>query len=896
MERRGVSSGSKGIVMEFDDLSDFMSMTGIKPQRSVPDISKPWMKYHEFVLVRSVEQVREIVDKCIEAKKCSLDLETEGLDNRIRYVNGKPETVHKIVGYCISYDGKTGYYIPVRHKPEDGEEDLNLPAEEVEAEITRLCKAAQPEPFEGETDLSFRKFKTPPRVVIYFWNAKYDQEMLYPVTGIDWWHPESFEDGYLAGFVIYTGDKGLGLKPKAKQKLKDPEGNPYEMIELKELFVKGRKIQFDKLSPDEPGVIRYACSDAICTYLLCEQPDFIPLAHQKYAFTYRLEKMVVQVIRVMERNRVKISREKIRVMLEANLAKLEEVEQRIKKLAAAKGFHDLEVRSLPQLGEFLFGEKGLDISPKPPRSEKSGQYQTGADVFEELVKENPNAPDVLKWVLEFREYDKLHGTYLKNLYENPDENDELRFGFKQTGAETGRFSAPAGKPEDGYSGVFIHGIPATSGMRDSFESRDEYIIVQCDYSGQELRIAANNSGEPVWINEFLHGSGDLHTITAKAFFNTDKPTKEQRGKAKAANFALVYGGGPSAIVRATGCDKMEGARRKAAFDKSVPTFAKWVKTQHAKVKKDRGIWNAFGRWIAIPDANIQPGQIPANGKRPLDEEEAKKVRAACERYSTNYPTQSAGADIMKIALVLLHKEFHKRGWLRSSGDDSVRMLLTVHDEIVFEIRKDRVQEAIPVIVKIMASPANIPKPPFAPKWQVPLVVEPMIGLSWDAQIPWEMVAHGKPYDGGEIPENHEVIGDRLYHKVPEWLQGHVHREVEGEPAPTATSAPQPKGVRKEKEVQAPSAPQPTPAPSIKVPEEGRVVVFRIPTLTRESVRAVRVACASAVDPDRGKTLKLLDVFGSVLIDSSKGVRVDPKEFARVLRERNLGNGKFVVET
>ena len=131
-----------------DSMEDFAEKSGIKAERDVPDIIKPWMKHHEMTLVRTVEEVEEIVDAAIASGRCSLDLETEGLDNRIYFNDkGEPETVHKIVGYCISYgDAKKGYYIPVRHKPADGGPALNVePIERTETAITRLCDAAQPD-------------------------------------------------------------------------------------------------------------------------------------------------------------------------------------------------------------------------------------------------------------------------------------------------------------------------------------------------------------------------------------------------------------------------------------------------------------------------------------------------------------------------------------------------------------------------------------------------------------------------------------------------------------------------------------------------------------------------------------------------------------------------------
>lgn len=910
---------TKDPLAEFEDTGDsfdvFQESTGIQQQSAVPQIAKPWMKYHTFIRVKTVEEVEHIVEEAILNGHCSLDLETEGFDNRIEYDEaGKPHTVHQIVGICISVgDAKTGYYIPIRHRPEDDDEDQNVkPLARVEDAIRRLCLAAQPTSKPGLSDpLSFKEFETPPKVIIDFWNAKFDQEFLFPITGIDWWHPDSFEDGLLACFVLYTDDKRLGLKPKSKEKLRDPDGNPYEMIELKELFLKGRPITFYTLAPDEEGVLNYACSDAVCTRLLCSHPDIIPKVKSKseWSFTYRLEKQVSQVVRAMERNRVKVDRTKIKVLLDENNIKREDLRKQIVELAASKGFHGFEPNSPKQLSAFLFGEQGLNITPKPEKT-KTEQYKTDADTLEALTKENPNAPEVLKWIVSFRGYEKLDGTYLEGLYNNPDKNDCLRFDFKQTGAATGRFSAPAREKEHGFAAIPIHGIPKGATMRAAFITHDGYTMIKSDYAGQELRIACNASGEPVWTQEFLHGDGDLHSITARAFFGKEKVTKEERSMGKTANFALIYGGGPASIIRATGCDKMEAHRRKAAFDKAVPTFAKWVKGQHAKVKRDLGIWNPFGRWIAIPDANIKEGDTVRDGSRRVSGPEANAIRAACERHACNYPIQSGGADVMKIAMVLLHKEFYKRGWLKTGGDDSVRMLMTVHDEIVFEVRHAIVPEVLVVIQEQMALPGRLPHPPHSPLWQIPLIVDPQLGLSWGSPYEYNQIRDGKvekPSPDEKLKPHEIRVGDRIYHRVPPWLVGILHAGYEAQPEPTAGLAPEqppptpgspPEGPPPAPETppEAPPTPPATPTavatPSAPTEAAVGILTFRIKTLNRWSVRKVRGALMEYIDQDHGKLVRLLDKFGrETILDPAMGIRVKPK-VVDALCEIGLTDGRI----
>jgi len=892
-----------------DSPEALMEAAGLKNERSVPDITRPWMKHHTFKLIRTAEELDQIVDAAIAAKECALDLETTGLDNRIFYdEKGAPYTKDQIVGFCLSYDGHTGFYAPVRHDPSDGGPSLNLPVDRAEAAIARLCRAAQPviKPEALDKDpLSAKEWVESPKLVIYFWNAKFDHEFLYPITGIDWWHPESFEDGILFHYTHFSDDKKLGLKWKAFDNLRDPENNPYEMIELRDLFpIKGSKISFGKLSPDEPGCIKYACSDAICTYLLCtkprsheKRPDVLKAVRQEYNFTYRVEKQTSNATRWMERPRVRVNRDKVQAARDENLAKRDVILNKIKSLAEAKGYFNFDPKSTKTLAEFLFTDKGLNISPKPPLNEASGQYKTDADTLETLVKEHPDVPEVLKWIVEWRGFEKLDSTYLQHMYNNVDERSEMRFQFKQTGAATGRFSAPAGEAEFGFSGIPIHGIPSTSELRKCFEAREGYTFVKADYAGQELRIAANVSGENVWIKEFLEGDGDLHTITARAFFpEYDKESgdrkKELRKMGKIANFALLYGGGPAAIMRATGCDKLEASRRKGAFDKAVPTFAQWIKGQHAKVRKDKGVWTALRRWIAIPD---------------IDSED-KAIQAACERKSTNFPIQGTGADVMKISLVLLCKEFYQRGWLKQGGgEDSVRMLLTVHDEIVFEIKHARVQEALDVIVRVMGSPTKMAGPPHSPPWRVPLIVEPLIGTTWAGEYDYGMLMHGKPYkQGDKVKEIETVVGDRVYHKVPSWLEGlfipgwqtQGHEPTKGGDSGGSNGAPvDTVGGAVNPTVTVPPV-ELSLKPKIETPKPVKrddvastpIVWMKVNLLTKQTVRQVRSACSDAFDPDMGKILYLTDPTGHPLIDLHLQVKVIPERLATLLRDLNLSDG------
>lgn len=896
------------------DDSDLLDAMGLRVATSTPDMIKGWMKFHKFVLVETIDQVRKIIDHAYEVGSCSLDLETQGLDSRIYYkrpeeIKGVYEeywegerpslllqTVHKVVGYCISVDGHTGYYIPIRHIAENSD---NLDPVAVGKLIKELCVAAQPTLTEegfAKDPLSSPLIAEMGKVKIAFWNAKFDQEFLYPITGIDWWHPDSYEDAMLLYFARNTSDKTLSLKNKSKSDIyvKDKDGKPllgivrpdpnnpiqelvelspkgdripYEMIELKDLFGKGRDIKFAELHPTEG--LRYGCSDGICTILHIREPGIASMIKdKKFAFMYRLDKQTQQITRIMERHRILIDIEEVKKTFTEAREEANEYRHQIVALAEQHGFHSFDPQSSAQVSDFFFAKSnGLNIDPKPEKNEKSGQYKTDADTLEKLVTENDDVNPILLTLVKYRQIEKVIGTYLENMIANVDSNAELRYQFKQVGAATTRFSAPAGQGDQGFGGVPIHGIPSTydekkpkvaTKLRQLFKARPGYAMVKIDYSGEELRIVTNLSKEPVWINEFLNGTGDLHTITAQAFFGKTEVTKQERQMGKSANFSLVYGGGVQAVQRATKCNPQEAARRKSNFDKSVPKFALWQKGQKAKAHKEKGVYSAFGRWMALPE---------------IDSPE-KFIVASCERQATNYPIQGTGADIMRMALVMTHKEFYRRGWYQSGA---VRTLLTVHDEIVFEVKFELLQEAIPVIEHIMCEPGRIAK------WEVPLEAEPLVDLTWDAKYDFNMMVKGVSYkDGDKLKSGYFIAGARQYQKMADWMEPWI--------TPEWKKAGIEPGETKKEEPKVEKKPEPAAKPLATVHQIrplGEVFQYPIAITTVNTVKQVWNACSQSLSP-QGKVLHLIDgKTNETLVSPDLNIRINPEEFISILAEHNL---------
>lgn len=265
------------------------------------------------------------------------------------------------------------------------------------------------------------------------------------------------------------------------------------------------------------------------------------------------------------------------------------------------------------------------------------------------------------------------------------------------------------------------------------------VVHNCDYSGVELRIVTNASREPKWLEEFFRCSGcnntfdrgdgmetppcpppfcpkcgsdkigDLHTLTAIAVYGAavvnSAEFKGKRQKAKALNFAMCYGGGGLAAQRAVGVDKDEGWRLKRQFDQTYTGLEGWWGQQHRFAKKYKYVVTAFNRRYPLPDID----------------HESSRWRSKAERNAVNGPIQGCSADITKLAMGLIYKAIKKKGWLKR-----VYMIITIHDELVFEIDEEIAEEAIELIAEVMTRN----KPVLRMKFPVPLKVDTEIGDDW----------------------------------------------------------------------------------------------------------------------------------------------------------------------
>ena len=400
---------------------------------------------------------------------------------------------------------------------------------------------------------------------------------------------------------------------------------------------------------------------------------------------YEIEMPLVTVLSVMEENGVKIDSQNLRNISEEFGKHIHELEESIYALAGVR----FNIASPRQLGEVLFDKLQLDAKAKKT---KTGQYATGEEVLQKLAGKHP----IINAILEYRSYTKLKSTYLDALPALINPKDGLiHTSYNQAVTATGRLSS---------NNPNLQNIPVRTAngreIRRAFVPRSpEYTLLAADYSQIELRIIAHLSQDPAMIADFNLGH-DIHAATAAKVFHVpiDQVTKEQRSRAKAVNFGIIYGMSAFGLA-----ERMEISRSEAAdiIKKYFEEYAgiKEYMNRSIALAKERGYAETIlGRRRYLRDINA------ANGT----------VRNFAERNAINAPIQGSSADMIKIAMIGIHQELQK---LKMQS----KMILQVHDELVFDAHWDELSE-----LKAIVSDKMVNAMPLS----VPVIVEMNTGNNW----------------------------------------------------------------------------------------------------------------------------------------------------------------------
>ena len=403
-----------------------------------------------------------------------------------------------------------------------------------------------------------------------------------------------------------------------------------------------------------------------------------------------IEKPLVPVLMNMEERGVKIDEKQLRILKEKYEKELAAIAKRIYE-AAGKEFN---ISSPKQLGEVLFDDLGL--LAKGQKKTATGQRSTRESELEKIRELHPIVDDIL----EYREVGKLLSTYIDAIGPLLDDDDRLHAEFIQTGTTTGRMAA---------ANPNIQNIPIRTErgkkVRSAFIAEKGYVLVSLDYSQIELRLAAILSKDEK-LCDIFRANRDIHTEVAAMVFGvpSDKVDYEMRRRAKIINFGILYGMGVNSLRASLGTSTGEAHKFYDDYFATFTTLSHYLESTKGYARKHGYTETLFGRRRQFPEM-----------KSPLP-----YVRAQAERMAINAPLQGTQADIIKLAMVRATKVLEDM-----DADADARLLLQVHDELVYEIREGRVEELAQKIKEVMESVL-----PLAETNGVPIIAAAKVGKNW----------------------------------------------------------------------------------------------------------------------------------------------------------------------
>ncbi|CAI2766601.1 DNA polymerase I [Flavobacterium collinsii] len=455
---------------------------------------------------------------------------------------------------------------------------------------------------------------------------------------------------------------------------------------IEELIGKKGKNQITMRDVSLEDIKEYAAEDADITLQLKEIfTTELDKTETKKLFD-EIEIPLVSVLAAMETEGIRLDVEFLNAMSKEMDVEIKSLEHKIYETAGEK----FNLASPKQLGDILFDK--LKIGGAKQKKTKTGQYATGEEVLTYLANDNP----IVKQILDWRQMVKLQSTYILALPEQVDKKTlRVHTDYMQTVAATGRLSS---------NNPNLQNIPIRTErgrqIRKAFVARDEnYTLISADYSQIELRIIAALSGEENMIAAFKNGE-DIHKATAAKVFDVplDEVSREQRSNAKTVNFGIIYGVSAFGLSNQTSLSRSESAALIEAYYKTYPRLKSYISEQIEFAREKGYVQTILGRRRYLKDINS------ANAI----------VRSAAERNAVNAPIQGSAADVIKIAMINIHKKLKEENW-------KSKMLLQVHDELVFDVHNDELEKIQPMIKHEMENAFTM---------AVPLEVELGMGKDW----------------------------------------------------------------------------------------------------------------------------------------------------------------------
>jgi DNA polymerase-1 len=482
----------------------------------------------------------------------------------------------------------------------------------------------------------------------------------------------------LAAWLLSPSGRGIGLKEQVWQRL------GVEMTPIDALIGAGRaQTTMDRVAIET--VTAYAGADADMTLRLADGLERELRDTDQWSLFAELEVPLVPVLASMERHGMIIDAGYLAAMSREMAVRLAAVQEEIYRAAG----HPFNINSPKQLGAVLFDELRL---PAVRRTQTG--FSTDSTVLESLREQHPIAP----LLLEFRQIDKLRGTYVDALpaLVNP-QTGRVHTSFNQTGTSTGRLSS---------SDPNLQNIPVRSEMgrlvRGAFVAPPGHVLLSCDYSQVELRLLAHLSEDPELIGAF-HRDEDVHATTAAAIHGVPmgEVTYEQRSLAKAINFGLMYGMSDFGLAARTDLSRDDARRFIAAYFGRFRRVKEFLDETIADARARGYVQTVMGRRRYFPELRAGSGVNPS-------------LQRAAERAAVNMPIQGSAADILKRAMIDLHQRLVDRG-------SAAALVLQVHDELVLEVPEEELDGIRALVVETMSGAYAL---------RVPLKVDAAVGRNW----------------------------------------------------------------------------------------------------------------------------------------------------------------------
>lgn len=604
----------------------------------------PQVNKAEYQMIFTMEALNRWIDAIKTAGRMAFDTETSSLD----------PFEADLVGISLSVEAGKGAYIPLGHRYVGAPQQLD-------------CKAVLQilEPLLND-----------PNIKLIGQNLKFDFAVLR-------------EQGFRVERPVYdTMLESYTLNSTATRHDMDSLAQyylQYKPISYEEVAGKGAK-QINFADVEIEAALAYSAEDADITLRLHDHLWSLLENEPKLKTLYQtIEAPLIAVLGQMEANGVKIDPKLLHAQSNEIAKTIQHLEEQVYILAGT----EFNLGSPKQLQEVLYEKLRLPILAKTP----TGQPSTAENVLQELSHDF----ELPRLILEYRSLSKLKSTYTDKLPQQiHPKTGRIHTSYHQAVTATGRLSS---------TDPNLQNIPARTEegrkIRKAFIAESGYQILAADYSQIELRIMAHLSGDRGLLSAF-HANQDIHSATASEIFGVplDAVSSEQRRKAKAINFGLIYGMSAFGLAKQIDSEREVAAEYMDIYFKRYPGVKEYMETTREQASKQGFVETLFGRRLYLPD--IRSKQV-------------MKKRAA-ERAAINAPMQGTAADIIKRAMIKLH------AW-QATTDSRVRMIMQVHDELVFEVRSDFIEEAKQQIAAHMEQAANL---------AVPLLVGIGVGENWEA--------------------------------------------------------------------------------------------------------------------------------------------------------------------